>query len=78
MGHQDKNLNCRDCRRSFAFSAEDQALSGELGHDEPKRCSTCFQAREHQRRSRGFANHFDHLRSKSPLTFPSSLPVARR
>ncbi len=53
MSYQDKNLTCSDCHRSFAFSAEDQQLSGELGYDRPKRCLPCWGAREDRRRDEG-------------------------
>jgi hypothetical protein len=50
MSYQDKHLTCSDCRRSFAFSAEDQQLSGELGYARPGRCRDCWRAREDRRR----------------------------
>lgn len=50
MSYQDENLTCSDCRRSFAFSAKDQQLSGELGYDRPERCRSCWRAREDRRR----------------------------
>ncbi len=49
MSYQDKNLTCCDCGRSFAFRAEDQQLSGELGYDRPERCRSCWRAREDRR-----------------------------
>lgn len=41
MRHKDKTLTCSDCSLFFMFSADEQGLSGELGYDQPKRCSTC-------------------------------------
>lgn len=53
MGYQDKNLTCSECRCSFAFTAEDQQLYGELGYDRPERCRLCLAAREYRRCQRG-------------------------
>ncbi len=50
MSYQGKNLTCRDCSRYFAFSADEQALCGELGYDEPRRCRMCQHSREDTRR----------------------------
>ncbi len=61
MSYQDKNLPCRDCGRFFAFSAEEQGLCGELGHDRPARCRACRQSREDARRD--FRGDGDRLRS---------------
>ena len=51
MSYQDKNLTCHDCTRYFTFSADDQALGGELGYDEPERCHTCWRSRDDARSS---------------------------
>lgn len=53
MSYQDKNLTCSDCFHSFAFSARDQQLFGELGYDRPGRCRSCWKAREVRRRGEG-------------------------
>jgi predicted amidophosphoribosyltransferase len=50
MSFQERNLTCPGCCRSFSFSAYEQSLCRELGHDEPKRCRTCLQSRENARR----------------------------
>ncbi|MEX0684132.1 MAG: zinc-ribbon domain containing protein [Dehalococcoidia bacterium] len=41
MSFSDKFITCPDCARLFTFSASDQRLDGELGHDPPRRCQTC-------------------------------------
>jgi hypothetical protein len=51
MSYQDTNPTCCDCNRHFTLSAVEQALGGELGYDEPKRCRTCWQSREDARSS---------------------------
>ena len=53
MSYRDKNLTCSDCTRHFAFSAEDQRLSNELGFVQPVRCGTCRSSRESSRREFG-------------------------
>ena len=53
MSFQNKNLTCCDCGRSFAFSVDDQQLSGELGYDRPRRCRSCWGAREDRRATEG-------------------------
>ncbi len=50
MGYQARNLNCRDCNRSFPFSTEEQVLCAELGHDQPGRCPNCRRTLEKSRR----------------------------
>ena len=50
MSYQDKNLTCRDCSGYFTFSAGEQAIGGELGYDEPRRCRMCQRSREDTRR----------------------------
>lgn len=44
--YHEKTLLCLGCARPFAFSAGEQELSGELGHDTPTRCPACQQLRE--------------------------------
>ena len=51
MKFRDKTITCSDCRRVFAFSAENQGLYRELGFDAPKRCLSCQKSREEQRLS---------------------------
>ncbi|MBI2872993.1 MAG: zinc-ribbon domain containing protein [Chloroflexi bacterium] len=46
MSYQDKSLTCQECGQQFTFSADDQAYHASKGYvNEPKRCSTCRQAR---------------------------------
>ncbi len=58
MTYQDRNLTCAECAQSFVFSADDQAYHAEKGYtNEPKRCSTCRDARRAQ--SGGSGGGFD-------------------
>jgi CxxC-x17-CxxC domain-containing protein len=46
MSYQDRTLTCLDCNQSFTFSADDQRYHAEKGYtNEPKRCTSCRQAR---------------------------------
>ena len=50
MSYTDKNLTCVDCGAQFTFSAEDQEYHASRGFtNEPKRCSSCRQARKADR-----------------------------
>lgn len=50
MSFQDKSLQCSDCGASFNFSAEEQEFYQTKGFtNEPKRCTTCRQARKTER-----------------------------
>ena len=50
MNYEDRTLTCQDCGQSFTFSADDQAFHAEKGFtNEPKRCSSCRQARRNER-----------------------------
>lgn len=50
MSFKDKSLQCSDCGASFTFSAEEQELFQSRGYtNEPKRCSSCRQARKSER-----------------------------
>lgn len=66
MSYRDKNLTCRECSRHFTFSAGEQALGGELGYDEPRRCRMCQQSREDARRSPIAATASGPLPARSP------------
>lgn len=44
--YQDQSLPCLDCADTFAFSASDQGLGEELGHEAPTRCRDCRVALE--------------------------------
>jgi len=46
MSFQDRTLTCVDCGQPFTFSADDQQYHREKGYtNEPKRCTSCRQAR---------------------------------
>jgi len=50
MSFQDKSLQCSDCGAAFNFSAEEQEFYQTKGFtNEPKRCTTCRQARKTER-----------------------------
>ena len=50
MNYEDRTLTCLDCGQPFTFSADDQAYHAEKGYtNEPKRCTSCRQARRSQR-----------------------------
>ena len=50
MGFQDKTLRCADCGEDFTFSAEEQEFFQSKGYtNEPKRCSSCREARKAER-----------------------------
>jgi hypothetical protein len=47
----DKILTCKDCRKQFIFSLNEQVFYKEKGfQNEPQRCSSCRDARKLQRR----------------------------
>ncbi len=79
MSYQSKHLTCSDCSRSFAFSAEEQGLSGELGFDAPKRCRTCRLSREDARRDMGGSTAQPRLAGVATSALPIfNLPAAVR
>ena len=46
MAFSDRDLTCVECNQSFVFSADDQQYHADKGYtNEPKRCSSCRQAR---------------------------------
>jgi CxxC-x17-CxxC domain-containing protein len=50
MSFQDKTIQCSDCGVTFTFSAGEQELFQSRGYtNEPKRCSSCRQARKVER-----------------------------
>ena len=52
MEFEDKTLTCQDCGQPFIFSADDQAFHETKGFtNEPKRCTSCRQARRNDRNS---------------------------
>ena len=55
MSYEDKTLVCVDCGQPFTFTADDQSYHAEKGYtNEPKRCTTCRQARRDRRPDDGF------------------------
>ena len=50
MSFSDKSIQCSDCGVTFIHSAEDQEFFQSKGYtNEPKRCSSCRQARKAER-----------------------------
>jgi CxxC-x17-CxxC domain-containing protein len=50
MAYEDKTIQCSDCGRTFAFTAQEQEFYDSKGYtNEPKRCAECRQARKTQR-----------------------------
>jgi len=48
---EDKNLTCRDCGKTFVFTAGEQAFFAEKGLSDPIRCPDCRRLRKQQRMS---------------------------
>ncbi len=38
---QDKEISCKDCGKTFTFTARDQEFYTSKGFTEPKRCKEC-------------------------------------
>lgn len=51
--HQDKQLECADCKQPFTFSAKDQAFFEEKQFVDPKRCKPCRDIKKQSRMSQG-------------------------
>jgi CxxC-x17-CxxC domain-containing protein len=50
VSYTDRTLTCVDCGASFTFSAEDQEYHASRGFtNEPKRCTSCRDARKAER-----------------------------
>ena len=45
MTYEDRTLTCAECGSEFVFSADDQEFHAQRGYQDPKRCSSCRQAR---------------------------------
>jgi CxxC-x17-CxxC domain-containing protein len=57
VSYTDKTLTCVDCGAQFTFSVEDQEYHASRGFmNEPKRCSSCRQARKAERGQGGYAS----------------------
>ena len=60
MTYQDRTLTCSECGQSFVFTSDDQSYHAEKGYtNEPKRCTSCRQARRDRRGSDGFGDGYD-------------------
>ena len=61
MQYTDRNLTCVDCGAEFVHSAEDQEYHASRGfQNEPRRCSSCRQARRSERDGGSSAPHEMH------------------
>ncbi len=50
----DKNLTCKDCGATFAFTQKEQDFYREKGFEnEPQRCPDCRAAKKQERRNEG-------------------------
>jgi CxxC-x17-CxxC domain-containing protein len=50
MAYEDKSIQCADCGVTFTFSAQEQEFFASKGYtNEPKRCSSCRDARKQAR-----------------------------
>ena len=55
MSYEDKTLTCTECGQAFTFTADDQQYHADKGYmNEPKRCTSCRQARRDRPSSGGF------------------------
>ena len=45
MTYEDRSLTCAECGSEFTFTADDQEYHAGRGYQDPKRCSSCRQAR---------------------------------
>ena len=53
MTYEERTLTCAECGSEFVFSADDQEFHAQRGYQDPKRCSSCRQARRGGGGSRG-------------------------
>ena len=66
MSFQDKSIQCSDCGVTFTHSVEDQEYFQSKGYtNEPKRCSSCRQARKSERYGN---NSYSSQRQMHPVT----------
>jgi CxxC-x17-CxxC domain-containing protein len=65
----DKNIQCKDCGATFAFTESEQAFYQEKGFDnEPQRCPECRSARKQARNSGGGRGGYREEREMFPAT----------
>jgi CxxC-x17-CxxC domain-containing protein len=58
MDLEDKTLQCVECGESFTFTVAEQEFFASRGYtNEPKRCSTCREARQNRTRSGGYDSY---------------------
>ena len=48
----DKQLECADCKKTFFFTAGEQAFFAQKGFQEPRRCKSCREARKQRQTPR--------------------------
>jgi CxxC-x17-CxxC domain-containing protein len=54
MSFQDKSIQCADCGAAFTFTASEQEFFASKGYtNDPKRCSSCREARKATRYGEG-------------------------
>ena len=54
MTYQEKSLQCSDCGATFTFTAEEQEFFASKGYtNDPKRCTSCREARKADRYGNG-------------------------
>jgi len=57
MSYQDKSLQCSDCGATFTFSVEEQEFFASKGYtNDPKRCTSCREARKSERYGNSASN----------------------
>ena len=57
MSFEDKSIECSDCGATFTFSVEEQEHFAAKGYtNDPKRCTTCREARKSERYGSGDYN----------------------
>lgn len=69
MSFEDKTLTCRDCGKSFAFTAGEQSFYAEKGLlNNPSRCPECRQQRKQQQAGGSYSGGASHSRERGPRT----------
>jgi CxxC-x17-CxxC domain-containing protein len=68
VSFEDNNLTCRDCGKSFAFTAGEQSFYAEKGlMNNPSRCPECRQLRKQQQAGGNFSGAGNN-RERGPRT----------
>jgi CxxC-x17-CxxC domain-containing protein len=69
VSFEDKTLTCRDCGKSFAFTAGEQSFYAEKGLlNNPSRCPECRQQRKQQQAGGSYSGGASHSRERGPRT----------